>query len=394
MSKRLKILLISMAIIMLFASGYGLSAFLYTYKESRACMAPLVNGPFLLPEHKPVRATPLTITDYPHPPFGWDKKADLNFVTPDHQLNFHHVRQKNGYPEFWFSRVGSGKTLLYSVIFKENLDVTKFELPRRTIPGFNQGKVYAIAIDEFSSQVSIYRLNDETIQFDMIIKETGIQADLILDIAFGERDIIWILAYSYGRGHERAIYAVSLTTNNVVKHVSENSMIIEIETDSTGSLFYTAYSAEPDKGTKIVHVMDGSEKIITTYTPPMEAYFMVPTHLLVSDDDQLWLGNVFWNPKAGYLYDLRVVIPPPLFVNKNMRYGIVVESPSPQEVTEDGRVWFKSDRGLTWHQPETGEWCMFTTADSNIVKDDEGNLWIIYNNALYMLPAEETKAKG
>jgi hypothetical protein len=47
-------------------------------------------------------------------------------------------------------------------------------------------------------------------------------------------------------------------------------------------------------------------------------------------------------------------------------------------------------RGLAWHQPETGEWCMFTSAKSNIIKDRQGNLWIVYDNALYMLPASET----
>lgn len=61
--------------------------------------------------------------------------------------------------------------------------------------------------------------------------------------------------------------------------------------------------------------------------------------------------------------------------------------------TNDERLWYRSYRGLAWFQPETGQWCMFTNANSNIVKDKAGNLWIMYENDLYMLPASETRAK-
>jgi hypothetical protein len=93
-----------------------------------------------------------------------------------------------------------------------------------------------------------------------------------------------------------------------------------------------------------------------------------------------------------YLSNLHVIFRSPVFITKiiNGVQPFVWESPEPQAETEDGRIWYKSNRGLAWHQPETGEWCMFTSAKSNIVKDSQGNLWIIYENALYMLPVSET----
>ena len=52
--------------------------------------------------------------------------------------------------------------------------------------------------------------------------------------------------------------------------------------------------------------------------------------------------------------------------------------------TQDGRLWFSAARrGTGWVDPNTGEWCLFTSYPSNIVKDSEGHLWMIADGKLY-----------
>lgn len=121
--------------------------------------------------------------------------------------------------------------------------------------------------------------------------------------------------------------------------------------------------------------------------------------LLIDNSNNLWIGDyaiVNLDETSAAFLSKKIIIRSPVFITNrvNDRAEVVWSRPSPNNVTEDGRIWYSSLRGDAWHQPETGEWCMFTTANSNIVQDGEGNLWIIYDNALYMLPAKETRAKN
>ncbi|MGI6259985.1 MAG: hypothetical protein ACOYKC_09035 [Anaerolineaceae bacterium] len=128
--------------------------------------------------------------------------------------------------------------------------------------------------------------------------------------------------------------------------------------------------------------------------------------MLLDDKNRFWVMDYKWINMDSYeksdseyfdayyreIYDM---YQSPIFItDKTTGHNkFVWDTPSPMTYTSDGRIWYKSLRGLAWHQPETGEWCMFTTAESNIVKDNDGNLWLVYDNTLYMLPASETQAK-
>lgn len=117
---------------------------------------------------------------------------------------------------------------------------------------------------------------------------------------------------------------------------------------------------------------------------------------LITGNNELWVNDIAkFHIFENGLQNQQVIFRSPVFLTQYFSgyQPLLWERPEPLVDTEDGRIWFRSSRGLAWHQPETGEWCMFTSADSNIVKDLEGNLWLVYDNALYMLPASETRAK-
>ena len=90
------------------------------------------------------------------------------------------------------------------------------------------------------------------------------------------------------------------------------------------------------------------------------------------------------------------VIEPTIFITTINRGGSFLNWPPayPQAATEDGRIWFKSWRGVAWHQPETGQSCLFSRTQSNIVKSPLNNLYLLYKNSIYMLPEAETSSEN
>ncbi len=121
--------------------------------------------------------------------------------------------------------------------------------------------------------------------------------------------------------------------------------------------------------------------------------------LYVDENDILWIGDSAWvnigeNP-VDYYEQAATIYRSPVFVAKlppgDGSYQWLHGTPTAD--TPDGRIWYKSLRGTAWYQPKTGEWCMFSSSRSLVLKDSEGNLWMTYGDALYMLPASETRAK-
>lgn len=115
--------------------------------------------------------------------------------------------------------------------------------------------------------------------------------------------------------------------------------------------------------------------------------------------NRLWIGDYGWVNLGGNKDDTfpmgATIYRSPVFLSADATGAgsKVWDRPVPTADTSDGRIWFKSVRGTAWYQPKTGEWCMFSTSRSPILKDADGNLWMTYDNALYMLPASETQAK-
>ncbi len=52
----------------------------------------------------------------------------------------------------------------------------------------------------------------------------------------------------------------------------------------------------------------------------------------------------------------------------------------------DGKLWFHHENGMISLDPKKGEWCWFTTYQSNIVEDSQHNLWMIADGKLYTYP--------
>jgi hypothetical protein len=121
--------------------------------------------------------------------------------------------------------------------------------------------------------------------------------------------------------------------------------------------------------------------------------------LFIDEHDILWISDHAWvnvnDDVFRQFYQAAEIYRSPVFVAAGPRFDPMYRwfRPIPRTRTADNRLWYSSERGTAWYQPETGEWCMFSSSRSTILKDSEGNLWMTYGDALYMLPANETRAK-
>jgi hypothetical protein len=102
---------------------------------------------------------------------------------------------------------------------------------------------------------------------------------------------------------------------------------------------------------------------------------------------RLWLDDHAWMNSDGVWYD---VVRSPVFITDKSDAGpnYVWDFPKVVFESSDGRLWFRSMNGMVSLNPEKGEWCWFTTEQSNIVEDSDHNLWMVADNKLYKLELE------
>lgn len=153
----------------------------------------------------------------------------------------------------------------------------------------------------------------------------------------------------------------------------------------------------------IVLRLNADNKFRIIYTAPddrIASYYATGGFgLFIDEHDVLWISDYAWvninDDVFEQVYQAANIYRSPVFIAVGPKFDPMYRwfRPIPQATTADGRIWYSSERGSAWYQPTTGEWCMFSSSTSPILKDSLGNLWMIYDNVLYMLPASETQAK-
>jgi hypothetical protein len=111
------------------------------------------------------------------------------------------------------------------------------------------------------------------------------------------------------------------------------------------------------------------------------------SNLFVDRSENLWVSDFGWMDKAGDWYQL---IRSPVFISTKVEATpILWEHPQIVLESSNGLLWFQSTNGMISLDPQKGEWCWFTTYQSNIVEDSNHNLWMIADNKLYKLALEK-----
>lgn len=198
--------------------------------------------------------------------------------------------------------------------------------------------------------------------------------------------IFWIFVPTDG------IYAFNPETKVINRNFELQGTFRDVKIDSNGNiyiLFNNTYFLDNKQYLNYLLKSYATEsrdigEIALSYR--LEPY-PTPLTLLIDSQNRVWLDNIAYLAD-GNLYQIQrssFFISPITQGYSDYRYkraDVLLES-------SDGRIWFKHQNGMIWLDPEKGEWCWFTTYQSNIVEDSDRNLWMIADNKLYKLPLGE-----
>jgi hypothetical protein len=128
----------------------------------------------------------------------------------------------------------------------------------------------------------------------------------------------------------------------------------------------------------------GDLKNLEAPLEPWPAY----NNILVDHSGRLVLGAVGWRDENDTWHRM---YPNSLVYFWNMKWEGDFRWYTPELILEssDGRLWFRKKLddgvswGMAWLNPETMSGCWFTTFDTNIVEDQQRNLWMAADGKLY-----------
>jgi len=349
------------------------------------CLPPIIKSSLPLGENVTLSLGELESSTATLPPLAWEKAEELPFSgNSDPRIEL--IKPRSRSLTLWF-RVQEQSTISFWTYSLETQKWNAVASPSRVDHYFFDSESQLWFIVEGNVELQFYKIDQaENKLKEMLIIDASKLNNRILDFAYSPDHSLWVIM-SNPTTLNQILVNLDLQTGKVTDHVTLSEYIIGVDTDEKGNVF-----SLNNKG--VVERFNPKAKTVSyTYLSPKSSYWNAgETEFFFTETGQVYLNDLAWFENDDYSSNLHLIFRSTVFVTQtdDGSGSFVWESPEPQAETEDGRIWYKSMRGLAWHQPETGEWCMFTSAKSNIVKDSQGNLWIIYDNALYMLPASET----
>jgi len=303
------------------------------------------------------------------------------------------ARERNGYDEIWIKR-----QFYFEAEYPENAPRIQFLVYRtdtkewKLIPakfGENNAKSGLVYLAKdgtiwahlgFSglSYFAIY--NEEEERFEYLEGSDSVpEGNRLLD----DGGKFWILASRDG------IYSYDTITRKIEKHIN----MPDLETSS--SLFGSMATFAPDGSIYFLNMTGERQTNLMHFAPETNQLdFMahvkeylgdVSYNLFVDRSGRLWFGDLGWRDSNGTWY--RIVRSPVFITDRAESAGKYAWTyPSIVLESSNGVLWFQSDNGMTWLDPQKGQWCWFTTEQSMVIEDQRHNLWMIADGKLYKYP--------
>jgi hypothetical protein len=237
----------------------------------------------------------------------------------------------------------------------------------------NSGRVYP-RISKFNNLVEKFELVEQS-------KGIPVNSYSLID----SDSVFWFLVPNQG------IYSYNLSTHKLIQHNPLPDEYIESASlNSQGQISFIVRNADSFGRTywnlKQFDSETNSVKIIELTFSGLESPYINLSSVLDDQSGRIWLGALVWREPGGDWYRLH---PSPIFVVKSTESSMSFwQNPEIILESSDGRLWFRSENGMAWLNPDRGEWCWFTTYQSNIVEDADHNLWMIADGKLYKYPLQ------
>lgn len=336
------------------------------------------------------------------PPSPWRIETPLpaNLL----QGNLTIARTINGHSEIWltvnpynsFLPEASGAVHQFAIYSSDtktwevvSAEVESAEVYVRNLFVFSDGSLWGQNIKDESSDLSgvplFSKFNEQNKVFEFVKKSKDIpviQKELVdtpsrwSKVFLDSKDIFWIFA------HRDAIYNFNPMTSKTTRLLEISNYVSGVTSAPNGGFYINSGDLFFSSG-QLYHYLPetNSMKPLVVRLEPFPAY----QSIFLDHKNQLWLDNLGWlEPDGTTWYQIQRS---PLFITNTLWSGAEYRwKPGFIEIeSTNGILWFSSDNGMISLDPDKGEWCWFTTYQSNIVEDSNRNLWMIADGKLYKL---------
>lgn len=252
----------------------------------------------------------------------------------------------------------------------------------------------------------IYRYQPNTNQFEAVSLDTisWDSDEYITDIQADNQGTLWFLIGSYsGRNYSSSsaqpsaqpparLYSYNTETFEIKYHPLDfdlmNSLVV-FPDDSIGLI--SKEFNETHWSNDLIRYFPATrateEYSIFNSIYEYRHHDQFPPRMFLDNQQHLWFDDRGWAEfSTGQPVTWQAVVPSPVFIDMLEGHGLWYWGhPRFSAVSADGKLWYSSSRGSGWVDPTLGKWCVFTSYDSNVLADSQGNLWILVDGWLYRL---------
>ncbi len=232
----------------------------------------------------------------------------------------------------------------------------------------------------------LFHLDKEKKQFDAVIDQDGLLLDQdsafqVFDLQVDRNGIFWMILYN-STDHNESLISFDPFTKKVKIHLTELKIEDPMTLSSNNEVFIFL-----QRSNTIIEYNTQTERYKKLQIP-IEMNSGEPVSLYFDKEDRLWVDN------AGY-FDLSVkeeypqyyqIVRPSVFLVYINAAGLWRWSiPTYTFESTNGLLWYTTGHGTGWVDPKEGKWCIFTSFNSPVQEDSNGNLWILIDDTLYKL---------
>jgi len=352
------------------------------------CVPPLytVAFPIITPE-KSSSVIPRQIT----PQGNWKIQETLPF--PQNELGHFAFRQNQN--EFWFTVPRSNKIFRYLINDKQwkSYQVVGWTLSKLFMS--TDGTVWGGGIRFTTSNESgktypfLSQFNDETDSFEYVEDASGFlqipQVRLVSNIVEDDSGLLWFFV----EGEDQTLVSFNIKTRQVQQHYYLNrGDTRKLAIGKDGSIWFGDISEnhiiQYAPSTHETHIYKG-------YPEPVEfgglGFDLSEVNYLFFDHSgRLWLANNGWLDFSNADSPTwNRIIESPVFITEVglplSRYAISYQYSTFQ--SSNDWYWFTGGSGIARRDLEKESWCLMTTGISEVIEDNDYNLWIAVFGHLY-----------
>lgn len=338
------------------------------------------------------------ITEEILPTFPWQFKTDLPSLPENTGSSdlFLMSQNSNGNTELWIRRIlyslGEKSTPSTSQIIVYGNGSNKWKKINSIYKGVSinnvykqsNGQIWGIGYSSQSGGYELFKFDIQTTQFEAVANSGTIPLGRIV---FDQKDALWIAKpsdaiYKYDLVEMRLSKATSIADINQLPF--DKGMVLA--PDGNIYILVPKREIESSQDLELIRFSTITSEIERNI-PIMLAPTPTVSSLFVDHSNRIWFSDIGWmSPEKKYYQ----VVRSPIFLeyhqgeSRNYDYypwvitEILLES-------SNHLLWFRSENGLAWLEPNKGEWCWFTTLSSvDLIEDGQKTLWMIADGKLYM----------